>query len=59
MTDKTPYESGSADRYYKRMFKPCNKTVNGRECTDLTEGEKLEYMAGFNSETGEKDYGRD
>jgi hypothetical protein len=55
----SPYDRGKADAYYKRTYKQPNKYVDMREVTDLTEMEKAEYMAGFNDETGEKDYGRD
>lgn len=55
-----PYDRGSADRYYGRLFRPhyfLGKTGQSREITALSDEELAEYKSGWNEETDRKDYG--
>jgi len=52
----SPYDRGSADRYYGRSFNPHHR-LNGEEVTDLTPEQIAEYRAGWNEESGSKDWG--
>ena len=62
----SPYDRGSADRYYGRQFTPhcCRNEageyvnfLHGEIDTNLTDEEKAEYRKGWNEETGAKDWG--
>ena len=52
----SPYDRGSADRYYGRAFNPHHR-LNGEEVTDLTPEQIAEYRAGWSEESGSKDWG--
>ena len=54
----SPYDRGSADRYYGRAFNPHHR-LNGDEVTDLTPEQIAEYRAGWNEETESKDWGHE
>lgn len=62
----SPYDRGSADRYYGRPFSPhCYKNesgeyidmLHGNRVDELTEEEKKQYRQGWEEETGQKDWG--
>jgi hypothetical protein len=45
------FDRGSADSYYGRVPDPHwfpEGTYHGSKVTDLTDGERMEYMAGYN-----------
>lgn len=55
-----PYDRGSADKYYGSPPKPHyfeGATYASPLVTDLTPAEVEAYMAGYNEETAEKDWG--
>lgn len=52
----SPHDRGSADRFYKRRFRP-HKFINATRIEELTRAEVSEYTRGWDEETGEKDYG--
>ena len=49
----SPYDRGSADRYYGRAFNPHHR-LNGDEVTELTPEQIAEYRKGWNDEADVK-----
>mgnify|MGYP003644983302 FL=1 len=57
----SPYDRGSADRYYRRSFKPHFYTGGTRMSTqicleDMTNIQIQEYRQGYEDQTDEKDW---
>lgn len=63
----SPYDRGSADRYYGRQYQPhyhefyvepshgrCYRVI---KCENMTEQEMREYRQGWNETDGRKDWG--